>query len=125
MNPPATYVVSSDFAFGDSLRELAETEHIHVVILPSLAAFSAALEQGAHGCLVLDIQEDDWLDRKGQPGLVDACARMPTLILTDRGDVATAVRALKSGAVDVIEKPLRNSRLLQMINKLLRMDHGS
>lgn len=44
-----------------------------------------------------------------------ACARLPVIVLVDRGDVPIAVRAIKQGAVDVLEKPLRGQDLLAHI----------
>jgi len=42
---------------------------------------------------------------------------MPVLVLTNRGDVHTAGQALKQGAADVIQKPLRDESLLDRINR--------
>lgn len=75
--------------------------------------------RGSRGCLLLDMQLDDRCDRQGQAGRVAAGATMPVLILTGRGDVVTAVRALQCGAVDVIAKPFQNAGLLARILQAL------
>jgi len=47
--------------------------------------------------------------------LAATCTRLPVLLLVDRGDVPIAVRAIKVGALDVLEKPLRDTNLLERI----------
>jgi len=48
-------------------------------------------------------------------GLTATCTPLPVVLLVDRGDVPIAVRAIKAGAVDVLEKPLRDASLLERI----------
>ena len=48
-------------------------------------------------------------------GLTATCTTLPVVLLVDRGDVPIAVRAIKAGAVDVLEKPLREATLLERI----------
>jgi len=113
------FVVSGDAAIYDSVKELVEAANLQAETFPSLDAFQDALAPGSRGCLLLDMQIDDWCDQQGQPGMVAAGATMPVLILIDRGDVVTAVRALQCGVVDVIEKPFRHASLLDSILQAL------
>jgi two-component system, LuxR family, response regulator FixJ len=50
---------------------------------------------------------------------------MPVVVMTARGDVETAVQAMKSGAVDFIEKPFKDEALLDAINAALALAPGS
>ena len=59
-------------------------------------------------------------DLTGPEGLerfASVCARRPVLLLIDRGDVPVAVRAIKQGAVEVLEKPLRGDDLLERVKR--------
>ena len=47
---------------------------------------------------------------------------VPVLIMTDDGDVRTAVRAMKAGAVDLIERPLNKDDLIRMVKSILQKD---
>ena len=51
--------------------------------------------------------------------LEDVCIAMSVILITDRGDVATAVRGMKSGAVDVVQKPYQENRLLDSVNNTI------
>ena len=67
----------------------------------------------------MDAHGVDWTDTKVTEVLVDACSKIPTLILTERGDVDTATRAVKAGAIEIVEKPFIGRGLLRSIKLTL------
>lgn len=125
MKALTTLVVSADPAVRDSIREMLEAENLHAETFPSLDAMQDAVAPDVFGCLVLDVQVDEWCELQSEPGLAFCGSATPVVILTDRGDVVTAVRALKSGAVDVVEKPFSNTSLLQSIRQILKWQSPS
>ena len=58
-------------------------------------------------------------DQEQQARLAAVCARRPGILITERGDVPMAVRALKAGVMDVVQKPYRDKNLLDHIEKAL------
>jgi FixJ family two-component response regulator len=68
-------------------------------------------------CLVLDASVGDLVEPERLAEFAWACARIPVLVLVHRGAVQTAVQALKHGAMDVLQKPLRVEILLERIKQ--------
>lgn len=122
MGKSTVYVVSSDVGAGDSIRELVLSAGLEAWILPSLRAFLEEMEPLHPACLVLDANIPDLQDMDRQARLTAAFAMVPGLLITDRGDVSMAVRAVQAGALDVVQKPYRTHNLLDAINRALAAD---
>lgn len=82
----------------------------------------AALESARPGCLVLDVRLPGMSGLELQRRLEERRLRTPIVMLTAFGDVPTAVRALKAGAFDFLEKPCPPQRLLDAIERALAQD---
>jgi two-component system, LuxR family, response regulator FixJ len=114
------YIVDDDEAVCQSLERMLRTAGFATVTYGSGIAFLDAAAAGlAPGCLLLDMWMPgmDGLDvqsRMGERGL-----RHPVVVMTGHGDVLTAVRAMKAGAVDFIEKPFIPHALLKAIEVAL------
>lgn len=115
-------VVSGDTVVCDSIRELVESVGLQAETFLSLQAFLNAVEAERRGCLVLDTHSGDLSNQEQQRGLAECCARMTVILIAERGDVETAVRAMKAGAMDVVQKPYRDSKLLDSIEKGLEIN---
>jgi FixJ family two-component response regulator len=109
------FVVSDGLVIRDSLSELITSAGLCAETFPSLEMWLEAAPSMPRGCLVLDAQVWDKTRPDGLARLTEACGRLPIILLVDRGDVPTAVRAIKEGAVDILEKPLRGEYLLERI----------
>ena len=122
MGSPVVFVVSADVAVSDSIKALVESAGLPAETFRSLPIFLDAVEPARRGCLVLDAHIRDLRDPQWQADLAVAYSRMPGLLITERGDVPTAVRAVKAGAMDVVQKPYRDENLMDSINKALQAD---
>ena len=122
METPIVFVVSADVAVSDSIKALVESAGLSAETYRSLQMFLEAVAPDRRGCLVLDAHIQDFRDPQWQASLAAAYNRMPGLLITDRGDVPTAVRAVKAGAVDVVQKPYREQHLLDAILAVLQAD---
>jgi two-component system response regulator FixJ len=120
MAPDAViHVVDADAAHCRSLARLLRTAGFRAVFYETAEALLDAGSALLNGCVLLDI---------GMPG-IDGLAlqselsslgiRLPVIVTTQRGDVATAVRAIKAGAVDFLEKPFDSRHLLAAIEAAL------
>jgi two-component system response regulator FixJ len=120
MAPDAViHVVDADAAYCRSLARLLHTAGFRAVFYETAQAVLDAASALLNGCVLLDI---------GMPG-IDGLAlqselsslgiRLPVIVTTQRGDVATAVRAIKAGAVDFLEKPFDDRHLLAAIEAAL------
>lgn len=113
------FVVSDNPAVCDSIRELVESAGLQAETFPSLRALLNAVEPARGGCLVLDNHSGNLSRQEQAVAFADCCARMTVILIAERGDVETAVRAMKAGAMDVIQKPYRDKKLLDGINEAL------
>jgi len=115
MQYTTVFVVSDDSAIRDSLSELAAASGLRAETSASLEQWFEGVEPARRGCLVLDARVCDFTCPEQLARFASICARRPVLLLIDRGDVPIAVRALKGGAVDVLEKPYRDANILERI----------
>ena len=84
--------------------------------------FLKAYDPAEAGCLVLDVCLPGMSGLELQARLKEQNAEIPIVIISGHGDVPMAVKAVKAGAVDFIEKPFREHVLWENIKKALAMD---
>jgi len=116
------FVVDDDAAVCDALGMLLRAAGMKVETFSSAASFLKELRAGQTGCLVLDIRMPGMSGLDLQDELHRRKISIPIVFLTGHGDVPMAVRALKKGAVDFIEKPHEAERLVLAVLNALRMD---
>jgi two-component system response regulator FixJ len=113
------YVVDDDSAVRRSLRRLLYSADYECVAYESALAFLEMAPGISTGCVLLDVKmpEIDGLAMQGQ--LNHLGFRLPVVVVTGHGDIPTAVQAMKAGAVDFIEKPFDDERLVAAIEAAL------
>ena len=119
---PTVFVVDDDQAVRDSLRWLVESVGHKVRTYGSAQAFFDAYDPHQPGCLVLDVRMPGASGIEMQEHLRNTGAEIPIIVITGHADVATAVRAMKAGAVDFIEKPFSDQLLLDHIHRCIEHD---
>lgn len=115
MSEATVFVISENPAVRDAVSELVASGGLLAEAFPSLEAWREAVPAARQGCVVLDGPVPDLSSPERLARLTATCLRHPVLLLVDRGDVPTAVSAIRAGVVEVIEKPLRNGHLLERI----------
>lgn len=116
------YVVDDEPRVLDSLRFLIETLGLKVVAYPSAQAFLDGFDPSLPGCLVLDVSMPGMSGMELQERLIHEGVELPVIFLTSHGDVPMAVKAIQSGAVDFLEKPVRARNLLNLVQKVVLRD---
>lgn len=114
------YVVDDDQDVRDSLKVLLEFADYNVRIFESAVKFLAADLHGIAGCLIVDIRMPDMDGLELQDELLKREIDLPVIVITGHGDVPLAVRAMRAGAVDFLEKPFREEALLEAIQRAFR-----
>jgi len=99
------YIVDDDEAVRDSLSLLLVTRGYTVRAFASAPEFLSAAPSLRPGCLIADIRMPEMDGLELQQRLIDEALSFPLIVITGHGDVPLAVRAMKAGAVDFIEKP--------------------
>jgi two-component system, LuxR family, response regulator FixJ len=114
------YVIDDDEAMRDSLSFLLDSADFDVTLFETAVRFLDVLPNLGFGCVVSDVR---------LPGLdgIELLKRMksghstfPIVIMTGHGDIPLAVEAMKLGAVDFLEKPFEDDRLIGMIEAAIR-----
>ena len=111
------YVVDDDAAVLRSLSLLLQSHGYTIESCASATAFLERFTPERRACLLLDLRMQGMDGAELQRRLTDEGHRLPVIILTGHGDVPAAVRAMKQGAVDFIEKPACEARLLAAIEE--------
>ena len=119
---PLIYVVDDDAAVRDSLALLLRAVGLTGQAFSSAAEFLQNYDPEQHGCLVADIRMPGMSGLDLQDELNRLGAHIPLIFITGHGDVPMAVDAMKSGALDFIEKPFRDQELLDRVNQAVSWD---
>jgi len=117
------HVVDDDQAVRESLRWLLASAGLDVRLYergPDLLASVRADGEGAPGCALVDVRLPEMDGLAVQEGLRAAAPHLPVIVITGHGDVATAVRAMRAGARDFIEKPIHEDQLMRAVREALR-----
>ena len=112
------FIVDDDAAIRDSLQLLLQSAGFaHTVPYGSAREFldNAAPRQG--DCLLLDVRMPDMDGLELQEELSRRDMRLPVIVMTGHGDVPIAVRAMRAGASDFIEKPFSDELLLDCVRR--------
>lgn len=116
---PVVFVVDDDEAVRDSLGMLMRSVGLAVETFSSASEFLERFDAGRTGCLVLDVRMPGMSGIELQERLVARKATIPIIFITGHGDVPMAVHALRTGAVDFIQKPFSDQALLDRIQQAL------
>jgi len=111
------FIVSGDAELRDSITRLVTEAGFYPRSLPALESWIEADGPESRGCLVLDAGMNGLDGPERLARLASVCARIPVIVLIGRGDVTTAVHALRQGAVYVQQMPCRNGTLLEFIRQ--------
>ncbi|MEI9991953.1 MAG: response regulator FixJ [Rhizomicrobium sp.] len=114
------FVVDDDHDVRDSIRILLESANFAVKDFASAKTFLADKASAGH-CLIADIRMPEMDGLELQEEVVKRKLGLPVVIITGHGDVPLAVRAMKAGAVDFIEKPFDDEMLLGSIRRALEI----
>ena len=104
-------IVDDDAAIRDSVRMLLESAGYTVQVFASAVSFLANGNMEG-GCVIADIRMPGMSGLELQEELVRRGIDIPVIIITGHGDIPLAVRAMKAGALDFIEKPFDDDRIL-------------
>ena len=122
MSEAVVFVVDDDPAVRDSIAMLVRTEGLVVRTFGSARSFLEAWDRCEPGCLVVDLRLPGLSGLDLQQRLAGEDDAPPIIFLTGYGTVPAAVRALKAGAIDFLEKPFDPATLLVRIHEALDRD---
>jgi FixJ family two-component response regulator len=116
------FIVDDDGALRESLAFLVNSVGYRVETFSSARAFLDGYDPSRAGCLVLDIRMPGMSGLELQERLAQRGSSIAIVVITGFGDVPMAVRALKHGAIDFLEKPFTDQDLLDRISEAIEID---
>jgi len=117
---PFVYVVDDDPAIRRSLERLLDAVGFRVASYATPMAFLGVADDLAMGCVLLDLRMPKMDGFEVQARLLLINPDLPVIVITAQCDVQTAVRAMKAGAVDFIEKPYSDEALIAALESALK-----
>lgn len=123
--PAVVFVVDDDADVRQALRDVLEEEGLAVEDYASCEAFLEAYRPGREACLLIDAYLPGMSGLELLQRLQEAGDRLPSIMITGNSDVAIAVRAMKAGAADFIEKPVGRDELLTGVERALELSRDS
>lgn len=110
------FIIDDDIAVRDALGLLLGLRGYRTTVFANAADFLDAYRPHWRGCLLIDIRMPGMDGLTLQRQLLDLGCRIPVVIITGHGDVASAREAFRAEAVDFLEKPLDKARLIEAID---------
>ncbi|HEY4308776.1 MAG TPA: response regulator [Pirellulales bacterium] len=121
-NTPTVYVVDDDQPLRNSLVGLIKAMDFCAQGFASAAGFHRFYRRNLPGCLVLDVRMPGQGGLELYEQLLHEGKRLPVIFITAHADVPTAVAAMKTGAVEFLEKPFERDTLRAHLQKGLALD---
>ncbi|NBW78084.1 MAG: DNA-binding response regulator [Betaproteobacteria bacterium] len=116
------YVVDDDEAVRDSLQWLLEGKDYRVRCFESAEVFLERFDPKEVACLIVDVRMEGMSGLDLQNRLVENHSPLPVVFITGHGDVPMAVETMKKGAMDFIQKPFDEVKLVSLVERML--DHA-
>lgn len=121
-NEPIVLVVDDDPSVRRALVNLFESVGLRVAAFGSAPEVMQSKPPGVPSCLVLDIRLPGLSGLDLQADLAKANIHTPIIFITGHGDIPMTVRAMKSGAVDFLTKPVRDQDMLDAVQAAIQRD---
>ena len=117
------FVVDDDEAVRESLAALLVSYGFETTTFAAARDFLTRCDRSAAGCLVADVRMPDMDGLELQERVAAEFPDLAVIIITGHGDVPLAVRAMKAGAVDFIEKPFAEELIVETVRRAI--DHAA
>lgn len=121
-NEPIVLVVDDDPSVRRALVNLFESVGLRVAAFGSAPEILQSKPPEVPSCLVLDIRLPGLSGLDLQADLAKANIHTPIIFITGHGDIPMTVRAMKSGAVDFLTKPVRDQDMLDAVQAAIQRD---
>jgi two-component system response regulator FixJ len=120
----AVHVVEYDVSIGQWFAEILQSTGLQVSVFQTADAFLANMDLTPPSCLVLDVLLPGMTGLELQDHLNERGIGIPIIFVSAFADVPTAVRAMKAGALDFLEKPIQAQILLAAVQNALSQHKG-
>lgn len=122
---PIVFVIDDDTLVRESIKDLLRSIGLGVEAYASTQEFLQSERPNAPGCIVLDVRLPGTSGLEFHRSLVESNAvRLPVIFISGHGDISMSVRAIKSGAIEFLTKPVREQELLDAVQVGIARDRA-
>jgi two-component system response regulator FixJ len=121
-NTGIVHIVDDEVDVCHSVKFLVESIGLTAICYSSASQFFDQHEDGGAGCIVLDLRMPGISGLEAIELMSENAIYEPVIVITGHGDVPAAVRSLKLGAIDFLEKPCNDHLLIEKVNSAIDMD---
>jgi RNA polymerase sigma factor (sigma-70 family) len=121
---PLVFVIDDDASVREAIADLLRSVGLAVESFGSTQEFLQAKRPDAPGCIVLDVRLPGPSGLEFQRTLSKSNIHLPVIFISGHGDIAMSVRAMKSGAIEFLTKPLPEQELLDAIQAGIERDRA-
>ncbi|MGD2082024.1 MAG: response regulator [Chromatiales bacterium] len=122
---PVVFVIDDDETVGRSFAALLRSAGIRSRVYSDADAFLADITPATRGCILADLRMPQMSGLDLQQAVGQRGVRLPIILFSGYGDVHAAVRAMKQGALDFLEKPIQGSVLIARVRECLRLEEDA
>jgi FixJ family two-component response regulator len=122
--PPVVFVIDDDGSVRDAVADLVRSVGLRVEAFASPQEFLDGERPDAPGCIVLDVRLPGPSGLEFQRALTKSNIHLPIIFISGHGDIAMSVKAMKSGAIEFLTKPLAEQELLDAIHTGIERDRA-
>ncbi len=121
---PVVFVIDDDQLVRDGVNDLLRSIGLRVESFGSAQEFLQGKRPDAPGCIVLDVRLPGASGLEFQRTLAESGIQLPVIFISGHGDIPMSVRAMKSGAIEFLTKPLREQELLDAVQAGIERDRA-
>jgi len=121
---PVVFVIDDDASVREALPDLLRSVGLATQSFGTTQEFLQSKRIDAPGCIVLDIRLPGMSGLDFQRTLAEVSIQLPVIFITGHGDISMSVRAIKSGAIEFLTKPVREQELLDAVQAGIERDRA-
>jgi FixJ family two-component response regulator len=118
------FIIDDDASVRDGVTDLLSSVGVRVESFGSVQEFLQSKRADAPGCIVLDVRLPGTSGLEFQRTLTESNIQLPIIFISGYGDISMSVRAIKSGAMEFLTKPLRDQELLDAVQTAIERDRA-
>jgi len=119
---PIIFIIDDDSSVREAVADLLGSVGLHVQAFASPQEFLDSKRPDAPGCLILDVRLPGRSGLEFQRALANSDLQLPVIFISAHGDIPMSVRAMKSGAIEFLTKPLHEQQLLDAVHAGIERD---
>jgi FixJ family two-component response regulator len=121
---PVVFIIDDDASVRDGVGDLLRSVGLDVHSFGSTHNFLRSTRPNLPGCIVLDVRLPGASGLEFQRVLADSNIHLPVIFISGHGDIPMSVKAIKSGAIEFLTKPLREQELLDAVQAGIERDRA-